>query len=279
MANLTPEVERQGTRAAISLSRIENATRVKLRFTAAHTTANLDTERAAVALTGGVNDDVQAARTVAREVSKRRFEAELAAALAAQAKREQQTERRQQLALLALLLLRRKVPERRVEQAHQMQPIAGRLRLAISGNAKAQMRTARLDARRSRLIATAIGYSWLKAARDKIRAGLGHKDAHSEALGDIDYQIKRTAITETSDAFDNARELATGLVAEEIAEEFPFPVPLFEVWDATMDQRTCRICRRLHGEAVPVGQEFEGGVRPGSVHPNCRCRVVLTTGL
>lgn len=49
-----------------------------------------------------------------------------------------------------------------------------------------------------------------------------------------------------------------------------------KIWNATIDKRTCNICRRLNGKKVELNQLFEdnpSGTRVQSpvAHPNCRC--------
>lgn len=46
-------------------------------------------------------------------------------------------------------------------------------------------------------------------------------------------------------------------------------------WDATIDRRTCRVCRDLDGETVGIGEPFPGGYKHPPAHPNCRCGLTV----
>lgn len=46
-------------------------------------------------------------------------------------------------------------------------------------------------------------------------------------------------------------------------------------WSATPDEKTCEICDELHGETVPLGGAFTGGLLMPPAHPSCRCSAVL----
>lgn len=50
-------------------------------------------------------------------------------------------------------------------------------------------------------------------------------------------------------------------------------------WVVAFDERLCKVCRQLHGQAVPLGQPFIsaslGPVLRPPAHPNCRCSIVL----
>lgn len=46
-------------------------------------------------------------------------------------------------------------------------------------------------------------------------------------------------------------------------------------WVATLDMRTCPVCRSLDGKRIPADQDFD--IEP-PVHPYCRCLVILTYG-
>ena len=43
-------------------------------------------------------------------------------------------------------------------------------------------------------------------------------------------------------------------------------------WDTARDERVCPICGPLHGQIVPKGQRFQGGLFPPA-HPRCRCGI------
>lgn len=49
--------------------------------------------------------------------------------------------------------------------------------------------------------------------------------------------------------------------------------PYLKRLDATLDARTCPICRRLDGATAPVNGTFPGGYYQSPIHPMCRCAV------
>jgi SPP1 gp7 family putative phage head morphogenesis protein len=73
--------------------------------------------------------------------------------------------------------------------------------------------------------------------------------------------------TETARAYAEAKEAGI----EEAAKKHP---GLERKWDATIDARTCPVCRMLHGVVAKIGAEFAPGIESPPAHPNCRCRVV-----
>lgn len=81
-----------------------------------------------------------------------------------------------------------------------------------------------------------------------------------------EYRLRRIAATEVPQAYN-----ATALRAyEDIAVS-----QANKRWDATLDRKTCAICREHDGEEVALNEEFSNGDEPGAVHPNCRCVVTL----
>lgn len=82
----------------------------------------------------------------------------------------------------------------------------------------------------------------------------------------LDARARRIATTETATAWnDEHRALSEGIPGA------------LNRWDATLDARTCRVCRSMDGVTVPVGSPFPEG-EPGFIHPNCRCISTLIAG-
>lgn len=85
-----------------------------------------------------------------------------------------------------------------------------------------------------------------------------------KALDATKGSLRRTAVTESSDAFNAGRKQAVKQVGRSLAR----------VWDALLD--ACPICAAEDGKIVGVNENFSIG-EPGSVHPFCRCNWTLVT--
>jgi len=46
-------------------------------------------------------------------------------------------------------------------------------------------------------------------------------------------------------------------------------------WTITPDEMTCRICRPLHGQTVPLHATFHNGLDAPPAHPRCRCSITF----
>ena len=86
---------------------------------------------------------------------------------------------------------------------------------------------------------------------------------------DLDARLDLAAATETADAFNAEYEAETGALAQRETRLYVLPL---KIWDVTLDRRLCPRCVEHAGEVRPWGVPFSRGERPGSVHPNCRCR-------
>jgi hypothetical protein len=84
-------------------------------------------------------------------------------------------------------------------------------------------------------------------------------------LAAIDSRLATIAVTENAQAFNSQRQQ----VVSDLVERYG--IGIAEVWDATLDKRTCDECLRLDGSESVKGRGFPGGQIPGAVHPNCRC--------
>ena len=83
------------------------------------------------------------------------------------------------------------------------------------------------------------------------------------AIGMLDRRLATIGVTENAGAFNQQRRDAMRIFAARL--------DTYEIWDATLDKRTCDHCAGLDGIRALVGVGFPGGVVPGIVHPRCRC--------
>lgn len=121
------------------------------------------------------------------------------------------------------------------------------------------------DGHRARDAARSYARDWLAAAMVGVAT-----DTPKPLKAATTHQASRvalTAATETSEAFSRERMTATARLAD-VNRGVPI---LFNVWDATLDKRTCSRCERLSGRIAAWGFSFLDGAVPGAVHPRCRC--------
>lgn len=112
-----------------------------------------------------------------------------------------------------------------------------------------------VDARRATMLGDKFSHFWLSR--------LTPANDGTLLVGKTEHRLVQIAITEPATAFDAERATAA---RNEVAARHK----LAEVWDATLDKRTCPVCSALDGvTAGPDG--FPGGARPG-LHPHCRCQ-------
>jgi len=114
------------------------------------------------------------------------------------------------------------------------------------------------DIRRGNVFARNYAEQWARKAEGDTPAKAA-KTADAETLG----SLRRTAVTESAEAFNDGRSRA----AEEVSKT---RVELLKVWDAQLDKRTCPICELADGTIVGIKESFSIG-EPGAVHPWCRC--------
>lgn len=93
------------------------------------------------------------------------------------------------------------------------------------------------------------------------------EDVVERSLVRFEASLRRTATTENAQAWNDEHHEALVEVADQVGED----TQLMNRWDATLDAKTCPVCRDHDGELVPIGYEFPNGDVPGFVHPNCRC--------
>lgn len=152
---------------------------------------------------------------------------------------------------------------------------------------ESRMRSALAGISRLRAEAAGLGFDLAKKANDlHVSAQLRARDARRAATAASSYarrffrvaeqsdvtkaldatkgSLRRTAVTESSDAFNTGRRQAVQQVGRSLAR----------VWDALLD--ACPVCASEDGKIVGVNESFSIG-EPGSVHPFCRCSWTLVT--
>lgn len=121
------------------------------------------------------------------------------------------------------------------------------------------------DLRRAKVIAKSYADRWARKAEGKTVASAA-RTASAATAG----SVKRIAATESAESFNSGREEAA---RDSRGTRGP---SLLKVWDATLDRRTCPICRDADGDIVGYHEAFPSGT-PGGVHPFCRCTWRLLT--
>lgn len=104
---------------------------------------------------------------------------------------------------------------------------------------------------------------------------LGDADRASRATGaDLlpDYALDSLAASHTAQTFHGERRRVEREVKERYAGTRWLPAMLKQ-WDATLDVRTCKLCRALDGKWRPWGFDFPGGANVPR-HARCRCMTV-----
>ena len=86
----------------------------------------------------------------------------------------------------------------------------------------------------------------------------------------LDYRIRRTATTETAQAFSDETDEGIGYIAKQHAKS-TWIAALVKRWDAQLDRRVCATCAGLDGELALPGFPWSGDAEPGFVHACCRC--------
>lgn len=112
------------------------------------------------------------------------------------------------------------------------------------------------DVTRARQVADSYAARWLRKAEGDTVA-----KAAKAASADTQGSLKRISVTESSEAFSSGRA--------KYLRERP-DLGFLRVWDASLDKRTCPICRGNDGLIVGANEPFPGG-EPGAVHAFCRC--------
>lgn len=123
------------------------------------------------------------------------------------------------------------------------------------------------DRARSKRIGLTLGDHWRAAARRAAEDVEGDAKSVAKAVAKRErFRVRMVSATETAQAFNDERERAFEVIAEQIdpeAAEQPW-----RLWDAKLE--ACPICARADGSMVRLGRKFRVG-SPGKVHPSCRC--------
>lgn len=88
------------------------------------------------------------------------------------------------------------------------------------------------------------------------------------------HAIEEAPATQTATAFAEQRRETEETLARTQRGTTWLPL-VAKMWDATLDVRTCAVCRDMEGQIRLLGLSFEGGRLPASVHRRCRCIQVL----
>lgn len=124
---------------------------------------------------------------------------------------------------------------------------------------------------RERAAVAAAGYTAAVGTESKALADAGISNPVRAAAKANAYRLDRIAATENATAFNDARSETIRASAKAAG------IKLYEVWDATLDKRTCPECSSRDGTVADERGEFAGGARPGWVHVGCRCSSHMTT--
>ncbi len=88
------------------------------------------------------------------------------------------------------------------------------------------------------------------------------------------YAIEEKATTQTAESFAEERVQVERRVVHQNTGANWLPL-LVKMWDATLDKKTCPLCRDMNEQFRPFGMSFSGGRVPAVVHRRCRCIQVL----
>lgn len=255
-------------RRAVKAAHLETVEEIAQATSQPHVFATLQGGRArmAAAMTHAVTD----ARLGARATADERFQAELE-----QARKDAERRHELEAAGLIALLLGRGAPGARSTEDHTIASTIGdSFASAWSG---------------------AMLVVILKWRRESARTSdlLGRLRGIPEQT---DGRVRRIGATETSRAYNDQHEadVRSLVPPSEPAPATPYRSPtnppgpatappfapgimagLFKRWDATLDRKTCAVCRSHDGEIVHAAGAFGGDDRPGDVHAFCRCLETL----
>jgi hypothetical protein len=118
------------------------------------------------------------------------------------------------------------------------------------------------DAARAEIAGDSLGTQW-RAAEASARGELVSRKTAERAF---DARLERTARTEAARAYNDEHLEAVREVARRDPE---LGARLMREWSAMAD--ACPRCSPHDGERVGIDEDFEGGDRPGDMHPHCQC--------
>lgn len=141
---------------------------------------------------------------------------------------------------------------------------------------------ARPGSKTARMLAENKDLRW---NRSHIQSEMLQGILQGESIGQISKRLQRVTDMNESAARRNARTLTTGaenagrVNAYHRAEDMG--IEMMQEWQATLDSRTRHTHALMHGERVPVGEEFSNGCKypgdpsgePAEIY-NCRCTLI-----
>lgn len=124
-----------------------------------------------------------------------------------------------------------------------------------------------LDAQRAERLAAKSAALYLSAYETALggaSTATARHEASKVALVRTETRLALQVATENAESFTRART------------EAHWGARILKLWDAYLDKRTCPVCDKLDGTLIPRGDKFKDPatrlvVRPGQVHPYCRC--------
>jgi len=114
-----------------------------------------------------------------------------------------------------------------------------------------------IEAQRGNTLAERFSHAYAKRVRER--------GSYKDAARALRSRLDTIAATETVTAL-MASKHKTAMSAYRDS-----PVVMLERWNAILDKAVCDVCKAMDGKTVQMGHAFEGGLRPGWVHPRCRC--------
>lgn len=126
-----------------------------------------------------------------------------------------------------------------------------------------------VDAAQARRTAGAYADLWAGHLETNLADGRSFAAAARRAANDTRYRLATDAITEIAQAAELEADRQIASLPHHLAAR------LLRRWDATRDRRACAVCRSLDGVTVLATLPFPRGLRPGYVHPRCRCRTSI----
>ncbi|GEM_PF-1298804 len=134
------------------------------------------------------------------------------------------------------------------------------------------------DAVHAEAAAKSLSSKWLQQSVGRL---IDQQDAHGplpsigeQVAAEIDFRVRRTAATESSQAFNNEADDILGIVGDRI-DGTPAGAIVWKRWESVLDRVVCGRCANFDNQVVRANEEFRGGEVPGYVHPQCRCIEVL----
>ena len=100
---------------------------------------------------------------------------------------------------------------------------------------------------------------------------LGEEDIYPPQRLDYKNRIFLIAVTSLWGVFNSAIKR----VLEKAKSKLGFKQKVLVKWVARLDEKTCPICRELHGRTWSIDELDSAGFMMPPIHPNCRCRLIV----